>query len=406
MPISPFKLTDLEIQNFSPKNGEQLIADGNCLFVRVRGNSKSFRYTYTHHLTKKKVHISLGAYRKLSLADARIKTKEFNELRKQRIDPKEHWLSQTIYKNNNALVNFELLTRSWLATIESSLSEKYYRNIERAFENHLFVYIGSIRLEDITQSIIIDALRPLERQGKHETLRKLYLNIKKVMDFGVISGIIKSHALIYSRDVFTKPKPQLFPALKPNEIAELLSTTSNADLHPKTHSLFLWQLESMTRPSEACSVKWSDIDMKKKVWVIPGTKMKNRKEHHVCITDTMFSILHEMHAFRGSSDYVFPSFSDPGGHMNSQTVNSMLKRVGFAGRTVSHGLRALASTTLNELDYDRDIIEIALAHVDKNEVRATYNRAEYKKQRRLLAEGWSQIIENGRKGINPVEETW
>jgi integrase len=44
---------------------------------------------------------------------------------------------------------------------------------------------------------------------------------------------------------------------------------------------------------------------------------------------------------------------------------------------VSHGLRALASTTLNEQGFDPDVIEAALAHVDQNAIRAAYNRAEY-----------------------------
>jgi len=43
-----------------------------------------------------------------------------------------------------------------------------------------------------------------------------------------------------------------------------------------------------------------------------------------------------------------------------------LKRMGFAGELVSHGLRALASTTLNEQGFDPDVIEAALAHIDKN----------------------------------------
>lgn len=44
-------------------------------------------------------------------------------------------------------------------------------------------------------------------------------------------------------------------------------------------------------------------------------------------------------------------------------------------------MRALASTTLNEQGFDGDVIESALAHVDKNEVRRAYNRAEYLERR-------------------------
>jgi integrase len=72
--------------------------------------------------------------------------------------------------------------------------------------------------------------------------------------------------------------------------------------------------------------------------------------------------------------------------------------MGFNGQLVSHGLRALASTTLNEQGFDPDVIESALAHVDKNEVRRAYNRAEYLERRRVLMCWWSSHIEQCSKG--------
>jgi integrase len=75
-----------------------------------------------------------------------------------------------------------------------------------------------------------------------------------------------------------------------------------------------------------------------------------------------------------------------------------LKRMGFKNRLVSHGLRSLASTTLNEQGFDADVIEAALAHVDKNEVRRAYNRAEYLERRRKLMCWWSEHIEQAQTG--------
>jgi integrase len=69
-----------------------------------------------------------------------------------------------------------------------------------------------------------------------------------------------------------------------------------------------------------------------------------------------------------------------------------LKRMGFAGRLVSHGLRSLASTTLNEQGFDRDLIEAALAHVDDNQVRSAYNRTDYLERRRPMMNWWSEHI--------------
>jgi len=44
----------------------------------------------------------------------------------------------------------------------------------------------------------------------------------------------------------------------------------------------------------------------------------------------------------------------------------------------------MASTILNEHGWDPDLIEVALAHVDKDEVRSAYNRADYIDRRRPL----------------------
>ena len=71
--------------------------------------------------------------------------------------------------------------------------------------------------------------------------------------------------------------------------------------------------------------------------------------------------------------------------------------MGFEKRLVSHGLRALASTTLNESDFNYDIVEAALAHSDSNEVRAAYNRATYLQQRREMMQWWSDHIDEATK---------
>ncbi|GHW51362.1 integrase, truncation [Vibrio cholerae] len=82
-----------------------------------------------------------------------------------------------------------------------------------------------------------------------------------------------------------------------------------------------------------------------------------------------------------------------------------LKRMGFAGRLVSHGLRSLASTTLNEQGFDRDLIEASLAHVDDNQVRSAYNRTDYLERRRPMMCWWSGHIEEASQGNLSVTTT-
>lgn len=78
--------------------------------------------------------------------------------------------------------------------------------------------------------------------------------------------------------------------------------------------------------------------------------------------------------------------------MNSQSANMAIKRMGYEGKLVAHGMRSLASTALNEQGFDPQIIEKALAHEDRNSVRAAYNRAEYIEERRTMMNWWSKLI--------------
>jgi len=99
-----------------------------------------------------------------------------------------------------------------------------------------------------------------------------------------------------------------------------------------------------------------------------------------------------MKSLSGGREFIFPSRIKPTQPMNSQTVNAALKRAGLGGVLVSHGLRSIASTALNEQGFPPDVIEAALAHVDKNEVRRAYNRSDYLEQRRPMMQWWADLV--------------
>lgn len=77
---------------------------------------------------------------------------------------------------------------------------------------------------------------------------------------------------------------------------------------------------------------------------------------------------------------------------------------GLAGRQVSHGLRAIASTTLNAHGFSPDVIEAALAHRTGNAVRAAYNRGAYFEQRVPLMAWWGDYVEAAKNGhVIPID---
>lgn len=112
----------------------------------------------------------------------------------------------------------------------------------------------------------------------------------------------------------------------------------------------------------------------------------------------MLGILDAIKPISGHRDYIFPADRDPKSHCNTQTANVALKRMGLKGKLVSHGMRALASTTLNEQGFESDLIEAALSHVDANQVRAAYNRSDFLERRRPMMSWWSKHIEEASQG--------
>jgi integrase len=133
--------------------------------------------------------------------------------------------------------------------------------------------------------------------------------------------------------------------------------------------------------------------------------MKMGRPHTIPLTPPVIKLIEVIAGFSSGREYLFPGYRNPRSHMNSSTVNMALKRMGYEGRLVAHGLRSLASTTLNEKGFNPDVIEAALAHKDTNSIRAAYNRAEYLEKRRVMLEWWSEHIESAATGSLSVANT-
>ena len=119
-----------------------------------------------------------------------------------------------------------------------------------------------------------------------------------------------------------------------------------------------------------------------------------KAKHIVPLSTQALDILEVMKPISAHREHVFPSRNDPKQPMNSQTANAALKRIGYGGKLVAHGLRSIASTAMNEAGLNADVIEAALAHHDKNEVRRAYNRSTYLEQRIKLMAWWGNYVAN------------
>jgi len=141
--------------------------------------------------------------------------------------------------------------------------------------------------------------------------------------------------------------------------------------------------------------------------VIPPARRKLRKAakedpktdpHIVPLSTQAVDILRELQPLTGHREYVFPGVRSPKRPMSENTVNGALRNLGYTGDDiVGHGFRHMASTILNEMDFNPDAIECQLAHKGKG-VRAVYNLAKYFPMRMQMMQEWANYLDRLRAG--------
>lgn len=395
-------LTDTEIRQAKPREREFNLADGKNLYLRVKPNgSKLWILNYYRPGTRKRANVGLGTYPETSLAAARKKADELRAVLAEGIDPKDHRQDLQREQVEQYANTFERIAHKWLELKKGTVSTAYYDKITGRLGKYIFPKMGKTPIQKVSAVHTIEIIQPLADAEKHETVKKVCRWLNEIMVYAVNTGSLHANPLSGIGKAFPAPKVTHLPTLRPDELPTLMYTIQHSNTKLVTRCLIEWQLHTMVRPGEAAGTRWNEIDFEKKEWTIPAERMKKNKPHIIPLSPQSLKLLEVLKSVSGNREYVFPSDHNPRKPANSQSANRALGRMGFQGRLVSHGLRALASTTLNERGFDPDVIEAALAHVDKNSIRAAYNRAQYLERRRKMMDWWSAHVEQCATGKFP-----
>ncbi|MDR2503218.1 MAG: tyrosine-type recombinase/integrase [Deltaproteobacteria bacterium] len=271
---------------------------------------------------------------------------------------------------------------------------KYAAESWRRLEREVFPRIGDKPLKKINAPMILTILRRIEKRGTLVVARKVTSHISQIMRYGIACG-----------HIFTNPARDLGWALTPHK-----SKPRAAITEPKQIGLLMRDIQSfrskmrrcalqlealvIVRPGELCQAEWSEIEMDMGVWRIPGHKMKTKRPHIVPLSRQAQEVLRELRTLTGGCRWLFPSRWDKSRHMGGQVLNTALRRIGWPATVITaHGFRAMAATTLSEQGWPSDAIERQLAHVDKNAVRAAYQRSELLAERGKMMQAWADFLD-------------
>lgn len=371
-------LTHTEVQKAKALEKDLTLHDGDGLFLLVKTTGKKlWRFRYLRPGTSSRTMVSLGAYPALSLADARQIRAEKLAILARGIDPQAKEAAEAEQQQIAQESIFLNVAKQWFALKQASVSTKHAEDIWRSLQKDILPSIENVPVQDIKARLLIQVLEPIKARGALETVRRLVQRINEIMIYAVNTGLIDANPASGIGNAFERPKKQHMPTIRPEELPKLMRTISMSNLSIPTRCLLEWQLLTLIRPAEASATAWAEIDIENKQWCIPAERMKSKRDHIVPLSEQALELLEIMRLISGNRQYVFPSRNDPRKAMNSQTANAALKRIGYGGKLVAHGLRSIASTAMNEAGFNADVIEAALAHSDKNEVRRAYNRSTY-----------------------------
>jgi integrase len=384
------RLSDAKIRHAKPAAKPFKIFDGGGLFLLVHPNGSRYWRVKYRLLRKEKV-FALGVYPDVSLAEARDKALAARRLIRDGTDPV---VERRRHQTGTAANTLQAIAEEWIASHENDWSPSYRAAVQSALTANLYPLIGGLPLQSITVPILREALLHMERRGALSALRKVRMWASMAFRYAIATGRADNDPAAPLRGTFKAHRARNFAALtKAQDFGELLGTVQAYDGSPVTRSALLLMAYTFTRTGELRGADWAEIDFATATWRIPAERMKMREPHVVPLSTQAVGVLSELRMLTGHSRWVFPNERNRQKSMSENTILYALYRMGYHSRATGHGFRSSASSLLNELGFDADVIERQLAHKERNKVRAAYHRAEYLGERREMMQQWADYID-------------
>lgn len=394
-------LTDTAARQAKFTDKAQKLFDEKGLFLLVNQSGKYWRVKY--RFNNKEKTLALGVYPEVSLKEARLKRDDARKALAEGNDPglirKQSKLAAKIAGDNS----FENIAREWHNTQLARWSVSHGQRVLNSLEEDAFPLLGQYPITELTAPLILEAIRKIERRGATETAGRVLQRISSVIRFAIQTSRATYNPASDLTGVLTATKVEHRPALPRSELPEFFRRLEVEPLHPATKLAIRLLMLTMTRPGEVRFAKWSEFDFERAEWRIPAERMKMREEHLVPLSRQTLAVLEELKLHTGHRELLFPSQTTLTKPISENTMVYAFGRMGYKGIATPHGMRALASTTLNEEGFDPDVIERQLAHAERNKVRAAYHRAQYLDERRKLLQWWADFLESQAGGnIVPI----
>lgn len=376
-------------------------SDGGNLYLRVKttgARSWVFRYKAggKGKIEGKVRELGIGSKDDRSLAQARELAGKMRTALADGKDPAE-----LLNRRDAAAMTFTHYAKELIEAKRSG-----WRNAKHAgqwastLEQYTYPTIGGKLPAEITLADVKAILLPMWAT-KTETATRLRQRIEAVLDYAAVHE--KAHGR-YNPARWKANLDMILPAAKKvtkrvhhaaapyADVPAIMSALRDKDF--LSAYCLRFTILTAARSGEARGALWSEIDLAAKTWTIPADRMKAGVLQRVPLCDEVMLILTKMQEWRlDDAERVFSG--ERGGLLSDVAVNKTLHYI--APDVTVHGFRSSfrmwgAETT----SYPSAVLEAALAHVNPNEVEASYQRSDLFEKRRELMQAWGNFC--GSKG--------
>lgn len=402
------KLTAIGIEKLSTKGRH---SDGGGLYLEI-DKAGLKRWLFRYQLNGKRTWLGLGSYSRKSntLANARIAATQAKSAINQGVDPislkaetktkakEDMRASKELQKKDQ--FTFEVCALEWISRKEHEwLNIKHRAQVRNTLTDYVYPIIGDMPIDAIDLEDVQRCLDPIWHT-KTETASRVRQRMESVFSFAIVSGKRSTQNpaqwkgfldKVYSSPEKLKGVKRLksgtdghFPALPyanlPAFMAKLKKQSGVAALAME----FAILTASRTGPVRFAT--WDQFDLEGKVWTVPATNMKTKKEFKVALSSHACEVLGKLPKIK-DQPFVFLG-GKLGQPLSENGMLSVLKRMDRQDITV-HGFRSTFRDYIGEItDYDHRLAEYALAHVLKDSTEKAYARGEQLTKRFVMMEDW------------------
>lgn len=373
------------------------LTDSGGLYLEITP-SASKRWFWKYRFAGKEKRLSLGSYPERTIKEARLARDDARKLLSQGSDPARVRQDEKIARLVALGTTFEAVARTWYEQWKDTQTERHARYVLTRLESDAFPDIGSRPISEIVAPHLLAMAKKIESRGAAYLARRTLQTCNQVFRYAIAHGTIERNpaADFKPSDALKQHKVKNYARLEARDVPELLRKMEG--YVGSAHTRLAMKLMALTfvRTGELIGAKWEEfehLNSPEPTWRIPAERMKMDVQHIVPLSHQAVDVIACLQEIRTKSDYVFPGERDRKGSMSNNTILFALYRMGYRGKMTGHGFRGVASTMLHELGWRHELIELQLAHQERNQVSAAYNYAQYFAERRKMMQAWADQLD-------------